>query len=202
MQGVMLTGTGTAPAVSLPIALPFNTVNVNTTSMAMTVTLTNTGNGALNFTTPPGISGPNMGDFAITANTCLTTTPVAGGGGACMVTLTFAPSTPPMAESASLNFSDNATPNPQSVMLTGSGAHWIGLTWTDSDPTVTGYNVYRGTITGGPYTKITGSPVATLSFMDSDPLLVIATTYFYVVTAVNSGGESPFSLESNPVVFP
>jgi hypothetical protein len=32
--------------------------------------------------------------------------------------------------------------------------HTVTLSWTDSASTVVGYNVYRGTLSGGPYTKI------------------------------------------------
>ena len=80
------------------------------------------------------------------------------------------------------------------------------LTWSQSSSTgVTGYNVYRGTTSGGPYTKITTTPVpfGTNSFTDTVPTKVI---YFYVFTAVTPActsttpitttcGESNFSLE-------
>jgi fibronectin type 3 domain-containing protein len=59
---------------------------------------------------------------------------------------------------------------------------------------VTGYNVYRGTATGGPYTLITSSPVAGPTYTDTTA--VNSTTYYYVVTAVNSVGESLRSNEA------
>ena len=58
-----------------------------------------------------------------------------------------------------------------------------------------GYNVYRGIVSGGPYTKLSAtlSPT-TLLFTDTTP--VSGRQYFYVVTAVNtSGAESAASSE-------
>src|SRR5262249_33489774 len=57
--------------------------------------------------------------------------------------------------------------------------------WTAS-PGATSYHVKRATVSGGPYTTV-GSPTST-SFTDTG--LSNGTTYFYVVTAVNSAGES------------
>jgi hypothetical protein len=97
----------------------FGSVPEGVTSPTMVVTLMNTGKGALTFSSNPTITGTNASDFAITAATCSTASQVAGGS-SCTVTLTFKPSTMG-AESASLNFADNANPNTQSVMLSGTG---------------------------------------------------------------------------------
>lgn len=40
------------------------------------------------------------------------------------------------------------------------------LSWTASTSTVAGYNVYRSTVTGGPYTKVNPSLVTTLTYSD------------------------------------
>jgi hypothetical protein len=71
--------------------------------------------------------------------------------------------------------------------------HSATLTWTASTSSnVTGYNVYRGTQTGGPYTKITFTPVAGTSYIDTTVLA--GQTYYYVTTAVdNSNNESVYS---------
>jgi fibronectin type 3 domain-containing protein len=85
------------------------------------------------------------------------------------------------------------------ISLTGVGTaaatHSAVLTWTASSTSgVVGYNVYRGTITGGPYTKLNSSSVAVLTFTDST--VVAGQTYFYVVTSVDGSGlESVFSTE-------
>ncbi len=72
--------------------------------------------------------------------------------------------------------------------------HTVALTWNASTSTVSGYNLYRTTVSGTGYAKINPSLVAVLSFTDSNVLN--STTYYYVTTAVDSSGnESAFSNE-------
>ena len=80
---------------------------------------------------------------------------------------------------------------PTNVAATGGNAQ-VTLTWSASTGATT-YNVKRGTTTGGPYTTV-GSPSAA-NFTDST--VTNGTTYFYVVTAVNSAGESANSAEKS-----
>lgn len=70
--------------------------------------------------------------------------------------------------------------------------HAVTLTWAASTtPNVT-YSVYRSENAGGPYSVIkTG--VSILSFFD--PNVIAGRTYYYVVTAVDSGGNA--SVNSN-----
>jgi fibronectin type 3 domain-containing protein len=49
---------------------------------------------------------------------------------------------------------------------------------------VTGYNVYSSAVSGGPYAKLTSTPVAITSYTDSG--VQPGETYYFVVTAVNS----------------
>jgi fibronectin type 3 domain-containing protein len=59
---------------------------------------------------------------------------------------------------------------------------------------VSGYNVYRGTTSNGPYpTKLNSSLVTAVAFTDST--VTDGTTYFYVVTAVDSSNVE--SVDSN-----
>jgi fibronectin type 3 domain-containing protein len=74
----------------------------------------------------------------------------------------------------------------------------VALTWNASTSTVSGYNVYRSTVSGSSYTKINASLVATLSYTDST--VQNGTTYFYVTTAVDSTGNE--SVHSNEVSAP
>ena len=76
-----------------------------------------------------------------------------------------------------------AIPGHAQVLLGWSG--YAGLT---------GYNVYRGTTSGGPYALITSTPVSGTTYTDST--VSNGTTYYYVVTAVNSVGESLRSNEA------
>jgi hypothetical protein len=69
----------------------------------------------------------------------------------------------------------------------------LKTSWEYSGTAVTGYNLYRSTSSGGPYSKIANSP--NLSFTDSGVTDDI--TYYYVVTAVDAiGNESSYSNEA------
>jgi fibronectin type 3 domain-containing protein len=74
----------------------------------------------------------------------------------------------------------------------------VSLTWSASTG-ATSYHVKRATINGGPYTQI-GAPT-TNSYVDVS--LTNDRTYYYVVSAVNSAGESPNSAQVRviPVVM-
>ncbi len=73
----------------------------------------------------------------------------------------------------------------------------VSLNWTaNTDPDLYGYNVYRGTADGGPYSKINGSLLAANSYLDTGP--TNGTPYYYVVTAVDtSTNESVYSGQVN-----
>ena len=72
--------------------------------------------------------------------------------------------------------------------------HSATLTWTASTSVVVGYNVYRGSTSGGPYTKLNSSLDASTTFTDSSVLS--GQTYYFVVTAVDSNNvESAYSNE-------
>jgi hypothetical protein len=97
------------------------------------------------------------------------------------------------------------TPVSQSVALSGTNqtgvnfsaaagsAHSVVLTWTASTSTVSGYNVYRSTVSGSGFTKLNSSLVASLNY--SDTAVQSGTMYFYVATSVDSGGDE--SVNSN-----
>jgi Abnormal spindle-like microcephaly-assoc'd, ASPM-SPD-2-Hydin len=82
------------------------------------------------------------------------------------------------------------------VMLSGVGIHAVTLNWNASTSAdVVGYNVYRGTTSGGPYTKINTSLVQGTTYTDTTVQKCV--TYYYVTTAVNSSGlESAYSNET------
>lgn len=70
------------------------------------------------------------------------------------------------------------------------------LAWTPpSDALPTGYNIKRSTTSGGPYTTIASNVNATSSFTDYDTTLQLGQTYYYVISALHSGAESPNSNE-------
>jgi hypothetical protein len=108
-------------------------------------------------------------------------------------TLTF---TPQMSGSTSAigSFTSNAS-NSAAETLTGTGAappqHSVDLSWNETS-TVVGYNVYRGTQSGGPYVKINSALDASTTYTDSS--VQAGQIYYYVTTAVDStGAESSYS---------
>lgn len=75
----------------------------------------------------------------------------------------------------------------------------VDLSWSASGGGVVGYNVYRGTVPGGPYGQVNVSLVAATLFSDST--VVDGVTYYYVTTSVDSGGvESSYSNEAEAQV--
>ena len=129
-------------------------------------------------------------------------------GGSAPVTLTptqkltlvvqFSPTTAGSV-SGSISIVSNASGSPAAVSLSGTGVapvqHSVALSWTASTSTVTGYNVYRGTVSGGPYTKINSSLITGLTYTDST--VASGTQYYYVATAVDSSGNE--SVDSGAV---
>ncbi|HZS57271.1 MAG TPA: fibronectin type III domain-containing protein [Bryobacteraceae bacterium] len=81
------------------------------------------------------------------------------------------------------------------VPASGPPVHSVTLNWmVSSSPNVIGYYVYRGSTSGGPYTRLSGSLDAGTGYTDSS--VQGGQTYFYVVTAVNNVGvESGYSTE-------
>jgi hypothetical protein len=75
-----------------------------------------------------------------------------------------------------------------------AGSAQVSLTWSASDG-ATSYNVKRATTSGGPYIQI-AAPTA-MSYTDAS--VTNGTKYFYVVSAVNAGGESANSNEVSVV---
>src|SRR5207244_5171245 len=84
----------------------------------------------------------------------------------------------------------SATPNtppaaPTNLKAT-PGDKQVSLTWNASSG-ATSYNVKRSTTNGGPYTTIS-SPGTVTGTTYTDTGLTNGTTYYYVVTGVNSAG--------------
>ena len=191
------TGTGTAALVSLsPTSLAFGNQPVDMTSSAQTVTLSNTGNAALSITSL-ALTGTNASDFA-QANTCGSS--VAAGAN-CTIAVMFTPSVTGT-EAASLSIADNRSGSPQTVPLSGAGTHDVILSWTASTTSgVVGYNVYRGTTSGGESaTPLNSSPINGTTY--SDETVQAGQTYYYVVTAVASddGTQSAYSNQTSSTV--
>ena len=196
-QTASLSGTGTAPAASLSTtSLSFESQPVDTSSAAQTITLSNTGSAVLSITSV-AIAGTNASDFAEIADTCGSSV---AAPGSCMISITFTPSLA-STETASVTITDNASGSPQSVSLSGTGSHDVILSWTASATSgVVGYNVYRGTTSGGEgTTPLNSTPVNGTTYADEN--VTAGATYYYVVTAVGSDGvQSAASGETEATV--
>ena len=102
------------------------------------------------------------------------------------------------ANSAQVSATPAAPPGAPTNVTATAGNAQVTLSWTAVSG-ATGYNVKRSTTSGGPYTTV-GPNVTPTSFTDSG--LTNGTTYYYVVSALNAGGESANSAQvsATPVV--
>ena len=118
-----------------------------------------------------------------------------------LLTLFLSCGSPPGTTSA-----DSAANAPPTTAVGGTGtatAHSVALSWdVSTSRDVVGYNVYRGTEPGPPYTaftKLTPSPIAATTYADSS--VDAGATYYYVVTAVNGNGkESTYSNQASATI--
>jgi hypothetical protein len=188
---INLTGTGLAASLQLSAStssVSFGSVTVGTLS-SQPVVLTNSGNSNLAIAS---VSASGSG-FAATGGSSVTLAP----NQSVTVTVTFDPLAAGAA-SGDLSVSSNAS---DSVLIPLSGAgisqpvqHSVVLSWNPSASVVTGYFIYRSTVTGGPYSKLNSSLDPSTSYTDGT--VASGQTYFYVVTSVDSSNvESGYSNE-------
>jgi len=191
---IALSGTGTAAgtlAVS-PATLAFGNVNVGSSS-ALGASLIASGAAVT-----VNSASSNSSEFVLSGISLPVTIPA---GQSSAFTVTFTPQSSGAA-SASLSFSSNASNSPAVQSLTGTGTtqtqHTVDLTWNSSAEAV-GYNIYRGTVSGGPYSMINSSLDSSTAYTDST--VTSGTTYYYVATAVNSSSEeSGYSNQATAVI--
>lgn len=90
----------------------------------------------------------------------------------------------------------SVAPSPPANLVLSNVGKNIKLSWTQSTSAgVVSNKIYRAAKSGGPYT-LTATISATTSFIDNN--VNKSTTYYYVVSAVNSSGfESVFSIEAS-----
>ena len=78
-------------------------------------------------------------------------------------------------------------------------SHDVSLRWDPSISSgVLGYNVYRASGSGGPYTRLNSSIVAATNYTDT--AVQSGQTYYYVVTASSGDLESAYSNEIAAVI--
>jgi Abnormal spindle-like microcephaly-assoc'd, ASPM-SPD-2-Hydin len=198
---VALSGTGEGSSRTLdvtPGSVSFGDVDVNETSTA-DVTLKNGGNSNISVTSVTS-SGTGLSTTGVSANTTIEPrqsatikaeyAPKAAGNLSGTITI---------ASNASNGTSIKVPVTGTAVAPPPSGSPAVDLHWNASSSSgVTGYNVYRGTASGGPYTKLSSSPVSGTGYTDST--VTAGKEYFYVVTAVNADGSSGYSNQASVTV--
>jgi hypothetical protein len=109
-------------------------------------------------------------------------------------TVSFAPQSSGVA-SGTLSFASDASNSPTVESLAGTGntlQYSVNLSWDPGSPIVVGYNVYRGSQSGGPYSKINSALDPSTTYTDTT--VAPGQTYYYATTAVNTAGqESTYS---------
>lgn len=189
-------GTPTAAAV-LSISnqsVTFGDVMVGTQTSRL-VSLTNSGSSNLNIS---GVSVSGAG-YSVSGGSNVTLVPAQ----TVTISVNFGPSTSGYA-GGTLAIASNASNSLVQVGISGNGiatqqtAHGVTLSWTPPTSDFAGFFVYRGTTSGGPYTKLNAVIDTQAVFADTG---LVTGTYYYVVTTVDSNGvESGFSNEVQVVI--
>lgn len=194
---VALTGSGVASTYQLsanPTALSFGSLSTGT-SGTQTVTLTNTGN------TGVTISQITAGGTGFSLSTIALPVTLSAGQSTSF-NVAFAPASVGSV-TGNVTVTSNANNSPMTLSLSGTGAaattHSVSLNWTPSSTTYSGFNVYRSSVSGGPYAKVDGSLILTSSYTDSS--VSSGQTYYYVATEMDSTGmESGYSSEVSAAI--
>jgi uncharacterized protein YceK len=180
------------------------------------------GCGTVSKNSTPAPSSPTTGTFTISG----TISPASAGSGASL-TLS-GPATANVTADTSGNYSFSGlvngtyvvtpthsgfsfSPALQTVTLNGANAssinfaasqqapHSVALSWHASSSAISGYNVYRATTNGGPYSKINSGLITVASYTDTS--VSGGTTYYYVSTSVDSVGiESAYSNQATAAI--
>jgi hypothetical protein len=188
---ISLSGTGVAATFLLganPPSLNFGKVNVDSSSL-LSVTLTNLGNSNVAIS-KVGVSGAGFSPSSVTAGITL------APDQSTTLKVAFAPASAGSV-SGEVAVTSSATDSPTTISLSGTAVqqvpHSVALTWDASKSLgVIGYYVYRGTVSEGPYTKLTLSALPETQYTDTS--VQAGHIYYYVVTSVDSSGvESDYS---------
>jgi Abnormal spindle-like microcephaly-assoc'd, ASPM-SPD-2-Hydin len=124
-------------------------------------------------------------------------------GQSAQYTVTFSPPSTGTLP-GSISFVSNASDSSLKQTFSGAGtqttsSHTVALSWNSSTSVVSGYNVYRGTQSGGPYSRLNASLLSNTAFNDTK--VQSGGNYFYVSTAVDSSNtESAFSNEATAAI--
>ena len=188
--GIALSGTGITSSLQLsvsPASLSFGNVTTGS-SAANTLTLTNTGNANVTLSSH-SVSGTGFSVSGLALP--LTLSPKQSASFA----VDFAPRSAGNV-TGSVTIASNAKNSPVKVALSGSSVaratYSVLLNWAASSSSYSGFNLYRSSVSGGPYTKVHSSLILSPSYSDTN--VTNGQTYYYVATEVDSSGkESGYS---------
>lgn len=181
---------GTGSLVSSSSTLSFGNVPVSG-SGSQTLSLTNSGTGNVTISNV-SVSGAGFNASGIPSGTVLLPGQVA------TLAVTFAPAATGTA-TGTVTVNSDALNSPSVITLSGTSGRSVVLSWVASPSFVIGYNVYGGSVSGGPYSKLTASPVATTSYTDGS--VQPGQTRYYVVTSVSASNvESAYSNQTSATI--
>jgi hypothetical protein len=183
-----------SPQISVsPASLSFGNVIVGS-SNSEPIVVTNSGTGGLTIT-QTNVTGTG---FSMSGLSLPLTLP---SQGIVSFNAVFSPEVTGSSAGA-IELVSDANNSPTNISLSGEGVepHSVSLSWLASaTPNIVGYNIYRGTQSGGPYTRLNPSIVTATNYTDTTPQA--GQTYYYVVTAVGSNGlESAYSNQAQAVI--
>lgn len=152
-------------------------------SSVLPVTFTNTGGASVSISNV-SLSGPGVSASGVSSGLILS------AGNSAVLDVAFTPSAAGTLN-GSVTVTSNAGDPTVTIALAGaavqSGSHSVTLSLTPDSSNVTGYNVYRSSTSGGPYTKLNSPLLTSTTYTDS--AVVAVQTYFYVGTSVDSSGN-------------
>ena len=129
------------------------------------------------------ITAPNT--YGATGTATITVSDTNGGYAIGIVALSTEPLTP-------------TTPSAPTNLTATAGNKQVSLNWVASTG-ATSYNVYTSTTSGGPFKKVGTATTTdyTVTGLTNGTPYYFPISYYFVVTAVNSAGESGYSNEAN-----
>jgi len=206
----------TAVTITSPTQIDAMSPSESSGSVALNVTDTDGQSGsmpsAFTYTSAPTLSSVSPNTGPATGGTTVTilgsgfqsgTNVAFGGISAASVTFVSSTEIQAVSPSSAAGTVSIAIANSSSQTATLAAAftyfHMVGLAWTDSSSGVSGYNIYRSSTSGGPFTRLNSTLLASTSFTDNS--VQAGLTYFYVTTAVDSSNkESGYSNQAQAIV--
>jgi HYDIN/CFA65/VesB family protein/centrosomal CEP192-like protein/Ig-like domain-containing protein len=187
---VQASGQLTASATNLN----YGNITVGSSSL-LSVSLTNKGASSVSISNVT-LSGAGLSTGGVSSGLLI------APGSSAVLNLTFAPSATGTLN-GSVTVASTATNPTVTISLSGTAvppvSHSATLVLAPSSSNVAGYNVYRSSISNGPYTKLNSPPVTSTTYVDST--VAASQTYYYVATSVDSAGnESAYSNQMSTTI--